>query len=83
MPSSSELIPSGVIEIDDDRASARWPGREVAQGPGETYYDNLGMFFDSFIKINGEWKFARRSYKCMWLNTEPFAGTAVGTPSDD
>ncbi|MFC9914488.1 nuclear transport factor 2 family protein [Streptomyces sp. NPDC127197] len=79
----TQLIPTGVIEIDGDRASARWPVREVAQGPGETYYDNLAMYFDSFTKINGEWKFARRSYKYMWLNTEPFAGTAFGTPSDD
>ena len=79
----TQLVPTGLVEISGDRASARWPVREVAQGPGDTYYDNLAMYFDSFTKVNGEWKFARRSYKYMWLNTEPFAGSAFGTPRDN
>ncbi|MFL0564476.1 nuclear transport factor 2 family protein [Microbacterium sp. 179-I 1D1 NHS] len=78
----TQLIPTGVITIDGDTAEARWPVREVAQGPGEVYYDNLAMYFDSFVRVNGEWKFRRRSYKYMWLNTEKFAGTAYGDPID-
>ncbi len=79
----TQLVPTGVISIDGDHAEARWPVREVAQGPGETFYDNLAMYFDSFARVDGEWKFTRRSYKYMWLNTEPFAGTAFGAPSHD
>ncbi|WP_053097689.1 nuclear transport factor 2 family protein [Microbacterium sp. CGR1] len=79
----TQLVPTGVITIDGDTAEARWPVREVAQGPGETYYDNLAMYFDSFVRIDGVWKFSRRSYKYMWLNTEKFDGTAFGAPVDN
>jgi len=78
----TQLVPTGVITIDGDTAEARWPVREVAQGPGEIFYDNLAMYFDTFTRIDGEWKFSRRSYQYMWLNTDAFAGKAFGSPAD-
>lgn len=76
----TQLVPTGVIEINGDRALARWPVRELATGPEDHYYDNVAMYFDNFVKIDGVWKFASRSYKYMWLNTEPFGGHSFGTP---
>jgi len=78
----TQLVPTGVITIDGDHAQARWPVREVAQSPGEHYYDNLAMYFDTFTKVDGHWRFARRSYKYMWLNTEAVPGQTFGTPVD-
>jgi hypothetical protein len=69
-----QLVHSGVVEIDGDRATGRWIMREVAKGPGETYYNNFAIYDDEFNKVNGKWYFARRSYTYMFLDSSSFGG---------
>ena len=69
-----QLVHSGMLEIKGDRATGRWILREVAVGPGETYYNNFSIYEDSMEKHNGKWYFARRDYNYLFLDSEPFTG---------
>ncbi|MCC4600421.1 nuclear transport factor 2 family protein [Xanthomonas melonis] len=76
----TQLVPTGVIVIEGDRAAARWPVRELATGPEDHYYDNVAMYSDTFVRTASGWRFSSRSYTYLWLNTEPFGGQSFGTP---
>ena len=69
-----QLVHSGMIEIDGDHATGRWILREVAKGPGETYYNNFAIYEDVMKKVEGSWYFARRDYKYMFMDTSSFEG---------
>lgn len=70
-----QLVHSGVVEIDGNKATGRWIMREVAKGPGETYYNNFAIYDDDFSKVDGTWYFARRSYTYMFLDSTSFGGS--------
>lgn len=75
-----QFVHSGVIEVNGNTATARWIIHEVAQGPGEKYYNNYGIFNDKMEKINGVWFFTSRSYDYMWIDTTKFSGQTVKLP---
>jgi len=69
-----QLVHSGVIEVAGERATGRWILREVAKGPGETYYNDFAVYEDQYTKISGKWYFTRRDYTYMFLDSGPFGG---------
>ncbi|KAJ5464814.1 uncharacterized protein N7458_000500 [Penicillium daleae] len=42
----AQMVHSGVIEIDGDRATGRWIMHEIGKGPGESYYNNFAIYED-------------------------------------
>ena len=74
-----QLVHTGVLDIKGDRATGRWILREVAKGPGETYYNNFSQYEDVMEKLGGKWYFARRDYHYMFLDSEPFNGKVFPT----
>jgi len=72
-----QFVHSGLIEIHENAASARWLMREVALGPGRTYYNNFGFFIDEIERVQGRWLFKSRAYRYLYLDTDPFSGKAV------
>jgi SnoaL-like domain len=74
------FVHSGVIEVDGNTATARWIIHEVAQGPGEKYYNNYGLFNDKMEKIKEKWVFTSRVYDYMWIDTGKFPGKTVKLP---
>jgi len=80
-----EFVHSGLVQIDGNTASARWLVREVGMGPGKSgksYYNNFGFFIDELEKIDGTWLFKSRTYPYLYLDTDPFTGTAVALNAD-
>ena len=71
---------SGVIELNADRATARWIMRETGKG-GEKYYHVAGMFFDSLEKINGKWLFAERTWRFAYIDFSCFTGNGHALPA--
>lgn len=71
---------SGVITIAGDKATARWIMHEASKGPGETYYNNYGLYTDALIKNEGKWEFAQRDYYYMYLDTGILPGDAFTLP---
>jgi hypothetical protein len=47
---------------------------DMDKGPGEKYYNNPTVYEEHFRKVQGQWHFARREYKCIFLQSTPFGG---------
>ena len=71
-----QFVNSGVLDIQENHASARWILHESAKGPDEHYYTPYGLFFDELEKIDGKWLFTRRSFEYLFLDLSPFSGDA-------
>ena len=82
-----EFVHSGLIQLDGNRASARWLLREVGLGPAKSgpvksYYNNFGFFIDELEKVDGKRLFKTRTYPYLYLDTDPFTGKGVALSAD-
>ena len=73
----TQLVTHGVLELDGDRAMMRSPVWEMASGPADHFYNNLGLYHDVVVKTEGKWRFLERRYEYIWLSTDPFPGVAI------
>ena len=71
-----QFVNSGVLDIQESHATARWILHEAAKSPGEHYYMPYGLFFDEMEKVDGKWLFKRRSFEYLFLDLSPFTGDA-------
>ncbi|MBB3473547.1 nuclear transport factor 2 family protein [Sphingomonas sp. BK345] len=62
-----QMTHTGVIDIDGDRATARFAIREHGRGE-DTFYD------DELVRQPDGWRFRRRSYLYRFLDQGPFPG---------
>jgi len=74
-----QLTHSGVINVDGDRATARFAIREHGRG-ADSFYDNLSVYDDELIREPDGWRFLRRSYTYRFLDQTPFTGVAFPAP---
>jgi hypothetical protein len=70
-----QMTHTGVIDIDGDRAKARFAIREHGRGEA-TFYDNLAVYDDELVRQSDGWRFRRRSYSYRFLDQEPFPDIA-------
>lgn len=86
-----QLLHSGVVELDGDRATARWYLTEHARstdGGGAMF---VGHYEDDLVRRAGEWRFACRRFAFLYRGraelpgrTYPYAGRdAVTAPVAD
>jgi ketosteroid isomerase-like protein len=68
---------AGVVTLDGDRASGRWPCIETgvfADGQG---YDNRSIYEDEYVRRQGQWLFLHRRYRYLWLSSQPLPGGPI------
>ena len=70
-----QLTHSGVIEVKDDRATARFVERERGRGES-SYYDSLAVYEDALVRKADGWRFEKRFYRYRFLDQSPFGGEA-------
>ena len=70
-----QMTHSGVIEIEGDRATARFVERERGRGES-SYYDSLAVYEDVLVREGDGWRFAKRFYRYRFLDQSPFEGGA-------
>ena len=70
-----QMTHSGVIEVNGDRATARFVERERGRGES-TYYDSLAVYEDVLVREAEGWRFAKRYYQYRFLDQSPFGGEA-------
>ena len=73
---------AGVINVDGDGATGRWPCVETgtfkaANGKPARGYDNRAMYEDRYVRTPEGWRFQHRRYLYLWLSNETLPGSAV------
>lgn len=70
-----QLTGPGVVNIDGDKATARFYVNEIARkSDDKTGNYNLSMYEDELIKENGEWVFLKRSYHTIYQDSPSYTG---------
>jgi ketosteroid isomerase-like protein len=67
---------AGVVDVQGDRASGRWPCIETGTFVDGKGYDNRAMYQDSYALRQGAWLFQSRKYIYFWLSNEKLPGSA-------
>ena len=67
-----------VIRLDGDHAELRSPTVELAGRDGHLGYANVAFYRDEVVLDQGVWRFRKRSYQYIWVDTRaPLSGQAV------
>lgn len=72
-----QLVHSGVVQLDGDRARARWQITELqipVDGPPRFV---AGRYEDEHVRRPDGWKFARRTYTARYLGAMDLSGPAI------
>ena len=67
----------GVINVDGDDATGRWPCVETGTFKDGRGYDNRALYEDRYRRTPAGWRFAHRRYLYLWLSNEKLPGNAV------
>jgi len=60
-------VASGLVErVDGDSAKARWYHTEDVQVGDEPAMAGFTVYDDDLVRINGEWRFARRTHQLLY-----------------
>jgi uncharacterized protein (TIGR02246 family) len=74
-PTALQLIHSGVVtSIDGDRATARWYLSEYILQADGTRRMGVGVYHDHYVRLDGNWFFARRSYNLLYGGPPDLSG---------
>ncbi len=67
------MLNSGTIEIDGDTASGRWYVTEHTKPREGDAALVLGVYADSYKKVDGQWVFAARRYHVMYQGAADYS----------
>lgn len=77
-----QTVHHGVVEVEGDHASARWYlnelGQVIADGSG---YFNYGLYVDDLVRVDGVWRFKKRVYHYLYLDSTPLTGQSFPPPT--
>jgi ketosteroid isomerase-like protein len=68
---------TGVVVVDGDVATGRWPCIETGTFINGAGYDNRALYEDVYVRLDGRWLFQKRSYVYLWLSNETLPGAAI------
>jgi ketosteroid isomerase-like protein len=68
--------------VDADHATASCTVREQVRTGGDTGMLMLGVYDDELVKLDGAWKFARRSFKLVYMEGVAMPGNAMTSRAD-
>ncbi len=71
----------GVVSVEGDEATGRWPCVETGAWTDGRGYDNRSYYEDSYRRMDGRWLIARRRYVYLWLNEATVGGAPVPHPT--
>jgi ketosteroid isomerase-like protein len=68
---------AGVIALDGEVATGRWPCVETGTFSDNTGYDNRALYEDKYVRREGRWLFKQRRYVYLWLSRENLPGRYI------
>jgi ketosteroid isomerase-like protein len=76
-----QLSGPGVVNINGDKATARFYVNEIARkADDKTGNYNLSMYEDELIKENGKWVFQKRTYNTIYQEAPNYTGLVQKLP---
>ncbi len=76
-----QLTGPGVIQVNGDKATARFYVNEIARkADDKTGNYNLSVYEDELIKENGMWVFLKRSYHTIYQEAPQYTGLVQKLP---
>ena len=77
-----QIANGGILEIHGDRATGYWQitehGRFVSGSPLFT----LGVYRDHYVRVEGDWRFARRGFHAIYVGPPDMSAKATPPPID-
>ncbi|GAB4525862.1 MAG: hypothetical protein OHK0046_42160 [Anaerolineae bacterium] len=72
----------GIVEVDANRARARWYTQEIARAATDgTGHFNYGLYLDELVRTSDGWRFFSRTYHYLYLDDSPLHGQGFAAPS--
>jgi ketosteroid isomerase-like protein len=71
-----QMVHSGTIEIEGDRATARWCMNEIGRSTTGKGFHNFGLYADELVRQDDRWLFARRTYHYAYIEEPTLPGNA-------
>jgi SnoaL-like domain len=71
-----QMVHSGVIEIKENQATARWCMNETGKSYEGKGFQNLGMYEDRLVLQDNTWLFVQRTYYFAYIEEPELSGTA-------
>ena len=70
-----QALHEGLIQLDGDRASARWGVTEFGKPdvPNQGYF-NHALYMDRLVKTGSNWQFTRRDYRYIYVDSTLLRG---------
>lgn len=65
----------GLLTLDGDQATGRWLVHETGRSTADDGQTNYGLYHDRYTRAADGWRFARRDYRYVLLDTSDVAGT--------
>ncbi len=75
-----QLIHSGTLEIDGDRATGRWYLSEVGQTAKGDRIFTVGVYHDECERKDGRWLFTRRRFDALYQGPPDLSGPMSPVP---
>lgn len=72
-----QLLHSGIVRLDGDRARARWQITEFQILKDETRRFIAGRYEDEYVRRADGWRFSRRTYTARYLGAYDLSGPAM------
>lgn len=69
-----QMVHSGVVAIEGDRATARWCMNEIGRSTVGKGFVNYGLYEDELVRENGIWLFAKRTYHFAYVDEPSLPG---------
>ena len=69
-----QIAHHGTIEIEGDRATARWYMSEIGRNWRKEGFKNYGVYCDRAIKQQDTWLFVQRTYNFAYIDRSSLAG---------
>lgn len=71
-----QMVHSGVIEINDHQAKARWCMNEIGRNYEGKGFQNFGMYEDELVLQEDSWLFMKRTYHFAYIDEPQLSGMA-------
>jgi ketosteroid isomerase-like protein len=68
---------AGVLQVNGDAATGRWPCIETGTFADGKGYDNRAIYEDRYVRRGERWLFQHRRYVYLWLSSEPVPGAPI------